>query len=418
MEGTPDLRADLRDGLPIESNSCDGIAAIHVLEHFGPHEATFVLGDWHRVLKPGGVLRLVVPDLSIFANAYVSRDSSFYNLPGPCDGLRFPGETYADRFMYALRGQGHQLLYDAESAQAALQRAGFAQVRRCSYREGLLPDLDVIDSRPEVSLYMEATKSAATQPPPAESLRIGWWRAKRKAVDETTEALWRLRSALRVRTRIRRVLRARSHSEECAEQGIADIVRTNTVGSYDTLFSVRRHLDDYLSESRLQLYQEIANRCAELGARDVLDAGCGSGDFLRVLQRRLAFDGRSARMRGIDLSPGAVARAKSTLPDASFSVADIEAIPCGPGAFDLVVALEVLEHVQSPQAVLIELMRVCKAGGTLLVSVPDGEVDHFSGHVNFWTRDELTAYLSPLGAWAVERLASNPLLVATMKNHA
>ena len=56
----PDLVADVRD-LPYEDNSVEQIAAFHVLEHFRYDEP--VLEEWHRVLVPGGLIVVVVPDL-------------------------------------------------------------------------------------------------------------------------------------------------------------------------------------------------------------------------------------------------------------------------------------------------------------------------------------------------------------------
>jgi len=56
----PDLVADIAK-LPMEDDSVDAIYAAHVLEHF--HWKDPVLEEWHRVLRPGGVIVQVVPDL-------------------------------------------------------------------------------------------------------------------------------------------------------------------------------------------------------------------------------------------------------------------------------------------------------------------------------------------------------------------
>lgn len=56
-----DIVSDVSD-LPVEDNSVDEIYASHILEHF-PHRKTLeVLDEWHRVLKPGGELKIAVPD--------------------------------------------------------------------------------------------------------------------------------------------------------------------------------------------------------------------------------------------------------------------------------------------------------------------------------------------------------------------
>jgi SAM-dependent methyltransferase len=55
---------------------------------------------------------------------------------------------------------------------------------------------------------------------------------------------------------------------------------------------------------------------------------------------------------------------------------DLHAIPCKTGAFDAVANVEVLEHLQEPEAALRELLRVLKPGGRLLLVVPQGWEEH------------------------------------------
>jgi predicted SAM-dependent methyltransferase len=68
----PDVRRhDLRRGLPYEDSSFDAVYHSHVLEHLAPEEATSMLGHCYRVLRAGGVLRVVVPDLEGIARTYL-----------------------------------------------------------------------------------------------------------------------------------------------------------------------------------------------------------------------------------------------------------------------------------------------------------------------------------------------------------
>jgi SAM-dependent methyltransferase len=62
---------DLRLGFPFENESYEAVYGSHVLEHLQPEEAGFVLGECHRVLKPGGIIRIVVPDLEEIARLYL-----------------------------------------------------------------------------------------------------------------------------------------------------------------------------------------------------------------------------------------------------------------------------------------------------------------------------------------------------------
>ncbi len=64
-------RHDLRRGLPFDDGSFDAVYHSHVLEHLSPEEATSMLGHCYRVLRPGGVMRVVVPDLEGIARTYL-----------------------------------------------------------------------------------------------------------------------------------------------------------------------------------------------------------------------------------------------------------------------------------------------------------------------------------------------------------
>lgn len=62
---------DLRQGLPLPDASCDVVYSSHAIEHFDRKGACQFLAECHRVLKPGGILRLAAPDLEGIARAYL-----------------------------------------------------------------------------------------------------------------------------------------------------------------------------------------------------------------------------------------------------------------------------------------------------------------------------------------------------------
>lgn len=82
----------------------------------------------------------------------------------------------------------------------------------------------------------------------------------------------------------------------------------------------------------------------------VLDLGCGSGGFARA-----AADG-GAQVTGVDLDPDAVAQAAAAVPEGTFLVRTAQDPPRGP--FDVVAAVQLLEHVRDPVAVLHRAGRV------------------------------------------------------------
>jgi len=91
---------DLARPLEIASNSADFIYTSHVLEHFSRSVAHYFLAECYRVLKPGGVLRVVVPDLAALAKAYlVCFQAAKENALQDIDQLR--GEECFSRLEYA-----------------------------------------------------------------------------------------------------------------------------------------------------------------------------------------------------------------------------------------------------------------------------------------------------------------------------
>lgn len=77
----PDVLAvDLRQPLPFAAASFTAVYAAHVVEHLDPTEAHALLGEAARVLAPGGVVRIVVPDLEGIVRAYLT------SLDAICDG--------------------------------------------------------------------------------------------------------------------------------------------------------------------------------------------------------------------------------------------------------------------------------------------------------------------------------------------
>src|SRR5674476_867863 len=64
------LRANLLSGFPFRDRYFDAVYSSHVLEHFTPAQADLLLQEAWRVLKPGGIVRIVVPDLEASCREY------------------------------------------------------------------------------------------------------------------------------------------------------------------------------------------------------------------------------------------------------------------------------------------------------------------------------------------------------------
>ena len=108
----------------------------------------------------------------------------------------------------------------------------------------------------------------------------------------------------------------------------------------------------------------LGDRLHRPGAR-VLDAGCGTGGFLRWLLDRGSF----AAAAGVDIGSAAIELARVRVPEADLRVAPLRELPFAEASFDLVVTNDVLQHVPEGDvaASLRELRRVLVPDGTLLL---------------------------------------------------
>ena len=130
------------------------VYASHVLEHFDYHqELHTALAEWHRVLEPGGVLRLSVPDIDILAHLLLQRQALDVNQRFQVMRMIFGGHTH--------RHDYPQVGLNQDFMSAFLDRAGFVNLQRVG-RHGLFADTS--DTRvlgTSISLNLNAYKPAA-----------------------------------------------------------------------------------------------------------------------------------------------------------------------------------------------------------------------------------------------------------------
>jgi predicted SAM-dependent methyltransferase len=137
--------------LPFSDSSIDYIYSSHALEHLSRTDAQKLIVEVGRVLKPEGILRIVVPDLSIGARRYVSALEN--NVLDPNAAPEFLDWLQLSR---ANVRSPHLWMYDAASLGTLLSESGFVNVEVCEYQKGRMPDCDILDNRPDESLYVEA----------------------------------------------------------------------------------------------------------------------------------------------------------------------------------------------------------------------------------------------------------------------
>lgn len=156
------LALDIRRPLPLRNGQVQRLFAEHVIEHLEfREELPRVLTEFHRVMVPGGIVRIVVPDAARFLVAYVSGDRTQWQSLG-WDIEALPDDIYTPMHVinHVFHQDGeHQFGFDFETLGFALRRAGFARIMRQQYGESL--DHTLAIDRAEhrsYSLYVEAVK--------------------------------------------------------------------------------------------------------------------------------------------------------------------------------------------------------------------------------------------------------------------
>lgn len=140
---------DLRKGLPFAGGSVDVVYASHILEHFYTDEALVLLKECKRVLRPGGICRVVVPDLRGMAAKYFRSEIA---ADGFVDGLNLrprqrPKDSLLKRLYYFFQGEPHfhKWMYDEASLKRLMDSAGFSSVAIKGLRDSAIADIDLVE---------------------------------------------------------------------------------------------------------------------------------------------------------------------------------------------------------------------------------------------------------------------------------
>jgi SAM-dependent methyltransferase len=173
------------DGLPFPDGSVEVVYSSHMLEHLDRAEASRFLAEALRVLRPGGIIRIGVPDLRSQVERYVAGGDAdaFVERTHMC--VPRP-RSFTSRLERLLVGSRHHLwMYDGESLRALLRRAGFAAADVAPAGETRIPDHEPLDLRERAadSVFVEAER------PGAASARRRHDRGRREAVRDGLPAV-------------------------------------------------------------------------------------------------------------------------------------------------------------------------------------------------------------------------------------
>ncbi|MPY94936.1 MAG: methyltransferase domain-containing protein [Acidimicrobiia bacterium] len=157
------------------------------------------------------------------------------------------------------------------------------------------------------------------------------------------------------------------------------------------------HVDDHWwYAARRELLAEVLAGRVEAGSVAV-DVGCGAGGSLAVLA-----DAGASTIVGTDLVGEALANARTRVGGAQLMASRAERLPLRGGAADVLISLDVIEHLDDDVAALGEYRRVLRPGGTLVLSVPAypglwSRHDEWAGHRRRYRDGTLAAAVRSAG---------------------
>lgn len=150
-----DISCDIRGGLPLDDDDLDYAVSIHALPMIPYPDLVPVLEELRRVLRPGGVLRLALPDFDKAVHAYLAGDRSHFLVPDEDE------PTLSGKMIVHLLWYGYSVtLFTEEFARSLLLRAGFRHVDVCAFREtgSSFSAIVELDNREHESFFIEAVK--------------------------------------------------------------------------------------------------------------------------------------------------------------------------------------------------------------------------------------------------------------------
>ena len=139
-------------GIPFRDNSIPNVFSSHFVEHLTYDSARYLMTEAHRVLQPGGVVRILVPSLASEVEKMKLAIQQFEN--GNIAPMQVfvtePYEDLQDSFSH------HRYMYDVPALIRIISEAGFSQVSEKQVGEGKMPDLTLLEKRK--SIIVEAIK--------------------------------------------------------------------------------------------------------------------------------------------------------------------------------------------------------------------------------------------------------------------
>ena len=154
LAGAPvDLVWDLKNGIPFADGTVDAIFHEHLLEHLTLRNGFGLTMECHRALKPGGVLRVGVPNAGACLRSYAGIGDPDWAQSRPTPMLAVEALFYE---------HGHHAMFDEQLLTEELEAAGFVDVEAREFGDSRLSPCPDTEVRRDGTLYVEGTKQPST----------------------------------------------------------------------------------------------------------------------------------------------------------------------------------------------------------------------------------------------------------------
>jgi len=139
----------------------------------------------------------------------------------------------------------------------------------------------------------------------------------------------------------------------------------NTPERYNEIYDEDKRLVDYSISKELKEKRKTLSIKIKDGMK-VVELGCGNSDLLSNIKKKYP----NCDVYGLDFSKAVIENMYKHFSDITYDIGNALKTPYADNIFDVVMAGELIEHVEDPNSLLKEMVRICKKNGVISISTP------------------------------------------------